>query len=101
MIVYNITSQVSWEVHEAWRLWLMEEFIPSALGTALFSHYQLTRLMEVDEEAGATYALQLYLSDIGKFEQFRKIHLQYFENRARERWGEAVLSFSTLMEVIN
>ena len=101
MIIYNITSQVSWAVHDAWRAWLTDELIPSVLGTTLFTHYQLVRLMEVDEENGATYALQLHSTDIDAFEEFRNNHLVYLQKKENERWGENVFSFGSLMEVIN
>lgn len=101
MIVYNITTHVSWPIHDDWRTWLMEEFIPTVLGTALFTHYQFVRLIEVDEEDGATYALQLYSSDVQKFGEFRNKFLPYLQQKEKERWGNSAVSFGSLMEVIN
>ena len=70
MIIYNITTLVSWPIHDAWKEWLMNEYIPELMGTALFSHFQVVRLMEVDEDEGPTYALQLYLKDLKKLRKF-------------------------------
>ncbi|MBA4167817.1 MAG: DUF4286 family protein [Chitinophagaceae bacterium] len=101
MIVYNITMQVSWAVHVAWRQWLADEYLPAILATGLFTHYQLVRVMEVDEEEGATYAMQLYSSDIQTFREFRNSHLPGLQNIERNLWGDNVFSFNSLMEVIN
>jgi hypothetical protein len=101
MIIYNITTQVNWPIHESWRKWLIEEHLPAIMGTALFTRYQLVKLMEVEEEEGATYAIQLYTDDLRKFEKFRDDHLLRVQQREKESWGDDIFSFGSLMEVIN
>jgi len=101
MIIYNITTLVSWPIHDAWKEWMMNEYIPELMGTSLFSHFQVVRLMEVDEDEGPTYALQLYLKDNSHFNSYRGKHLDHFQKKEKNAWGDYVTSFASLMEVIN
>jgi hypothetical protein len=101
MIIYNITTHVRWEIHEQWKRWLLEQLIPDMLATGLFSHHQLVRLLEAEDEEGPTYALQLYLDGDCSIEDYRKKHLENFKNEEKKMWGGNIYSFTSLMEVIN
>jgi hypothetical protein len=101
MIIYNITTLVSWPIHEDWKDWLMNEFIPGLMETQLFSHYQVVRLLEVNEDEGPTYAVQLYLKNTTDFNLYRDKHLRDFQQKEKEAWGDYATSFASLMEVIN
>jgi hypothetical protein len=101
MIIYNITTQVLWAIHDQWMNWFRNEYLPAILATGLFSHYQLTRLLEVNEDEGPTYAVQLYTGSLELFYNFREEYAEDFENIQRETWGNNVYSFPSLMEVIN
>ena len=101
MIIYNITTLVSWPIHEAWKEWMMTDYLPALMATSVFTRYQLVRLMEVNDEEGPTYALQLYMTDSSQFELYRKDHLEYFQLKERKAWGDFATSFASLMEVIN
>ncbi|HUQ64612.1 MAG TPA: DUF4286 family protein [Flavitalea sp.] len=101
MIIYNITTLVSWPIHDDWKQWLMNEYIPALMSTKLFSNYQVVRLMEVNEDEGPTYALQLYLNNASDFNNFRASHLELFLKKEKSAWGDYATSFASLMEVIN
>ena len=101
MIIYNITTLVSWPVHEDWKEWLFNEFLPELMATELFSHFQVVRLMEVNEDEGPTYAVQLYLKNASHFNSYRENHLRKFQQKEKDAWGDYATSFASLMEVIN
>jgi hypothetical protein len=101
MIIYNITTLVSWPIHDEWREWMTAEFLPQMLSTNLFTHYQLVRLMEVNEDDGPTYAVQLYLKNATDFDLYREKYLRSFQQREKLLWGDDATSFASLMEVIN
>jgi hypothetical protein len=69
--------------------------------TGCFTKHQLVRLLEVDEEEGLTYALQLYADSREDYDQYIETHLPRNEKMSYEKWGSDVISFSTLMEVVN
>lgn len=101
MIIYNVTTLVSWPIHEEWREWLINEYLPALMTTQLFSHFQVVRLMEVNEEEGPTYAVQLYLKNASDFYLYREKHLRKFQQQEKDAWGDYATSFASLMEVIN
>lgn len=101
MIIYNITTLVSWPIHEEWREWMANEFLPAVLSTQLFTHHQMVRLMEVNEEDGPTYAVQLYLKNASDFNSYREKYLRSFQEIEKLMWGDDATSFASLMEVIN
>ena len=71
------------------------------MATELFSHFQVVRLMEVNEDEGPTYAVQLYLKNVSDFRTYRDKHLETFQQREKDAWGDYATSFASLMEVIN
>ena len=101
MIIYNITTLVSWPVHDDWKEWLFTEYLPGLMETKLFAHFQVVRLKEVNEDEGPTYAVQLYLKSNADFESYREKYLRKFQQIEKDAWGDYATSFASLMEVIN
>lgn len=101
MIIYNITTLVSWPIHNDWKEWMINEQIPQIIGTQLFTHHRMVKLLEVNEDEGPTYALQLYISNLANFNLYREKHLEEFRKKEKLAWGELAISFASLMEVIN
>lgn len=100
MIIYNITMQVEWSIHDEWLEWLLEEQIKSVLDTGLFTHHRLVRLLEVEETEGPTYALQYFTGSLQQYHQFKHEHAEKMERRSQLKWGDRFISFGTVMETI-
>ena len=66
-----------------------------------FSKYQFVRLIEIEEDDGPTYALQLYAAGKEKYEYYIANSMAENEALSYEKWQNSVLSFSTLMEIVN
>jgi uncharacterized protein DUF4286 len=101
MLIYNITSKVSWEVQEKWLTWMLEEHIIEVLETGLFLKYQLVKLQDVEEVDGPTFAVQYYLASRDNYDRYIQHFAAAFRNKVIDKWGAHVISFRTLMEVIN
>jgi len=101
MIIYNVTKQVSWTVHEEWLEWLRTEHLPQMEVSELFDFCQVVKLLELDDVAGPTYAIQYYASFSSEADDYRRRLLADTRTQETGRWGEMVYSFSTMMEVIN
>lgn len=101
MIIYNITTKIAWHIHDKWKEWLLDVQLPGIMSTGLFDRYQLVRLLEVDEEDGPTYALQLHSVSLENIDIYRYKHLEDIERQERETWGNDIISFRSLMQVIN
>ena len=100
MIVYNITNRVRWDIMEDWLSWQIEEQIPAFLRTGLFDNYQLHRLLDQDEEEGPTFVIQLFTSNLDRYEQFLIESAPEIQQTARDKWGDGFIAFRTLMEQI-
>lgn len=101
MLLYNITFNVSWPVCKEWLEWMQLEYIPEIMGTGHFERSQFVKLIEVDETAGPTYAIQLYLRNKDEYEAFFNNHSARFRDKVFARWGPECIAFRSLMEVIN
>lgn len=101
MIIFNITTQVSWAIDEHWKRWMVEDCIPEMMSTGLFTRYQMVRLLELDEEEGPIYAVQMYMDKPSAIREYREKHLERFQQKQKEVWGDHAFTFTSLMEVIN
>ena len=100
MIVYNITNKVRWEIMEGWLSWQVEQQIPAMLGTGLFDSHQLYRLLDQDDDEGPTFVIQLFTSNLERYEEFLIGFAPEIERTARDKWGDRFIAFRTLMELI-
>ena len=100
MIIYNITCKVDWAVQLRWIQWVQESYIPEMLSHRLFHHGQLVKLLDADETDGPTYALQFYTKTLDNYRRFQtgaaSSSLQHFYSI----WKESVLTFSTVMQLV-
>src|SRR5258708_6628233 len=101
MIITNITTQVSWTMKDEWLKWLRDEQLPALMATGCFTHYRIVQVLEVPDDDGPTYAVQLFTEKMESVDRFREQFLAEFEKRERSKWSGHAFSFRTLMEVIN
>jgi hypothetical protein len=101
MIIYNVTSKVSWAIHDAWLEWMKLIHIPEVMSTGFFSGNRFVRLLETDEEDGPTYAIQYYLDGMEEYTSYLEKDAADLREKVLKKWGGEVISFRSLMEVIN
>lgn len=100
MLIYNVTTQVSWNIHEPWLEWMKNEHIPEVLATGMFTHHRMLRLIEVEESEGPTYAVQYFTSSRDRYDYYIKNHAGELRGKAISKWGDQIFSFRSLMEVV-
>jgi Domain of unknown function (DUF4286) len=93
MIIYNVTSKVTWEIEGAWVKWMLEEHIPEVVATGCFTSAQLLKLLEVDEEDGPTYTAQ-YIAETKQLQE------EYVQQHAFDKWGNRTIAFRSVMQVV-
>lgn len=101
MIVYNVTTNVSWAIHDDWLQWLKQEHIPRMLQTGCFFESRILRLLEIDDEHGPTYAIQLHASSAADYQAFIERYAESLHQEAHERWSNQIIAFSSVMEVLH
>jgi len=86
MIIYNVTSKIA--------------YLPQVMAESEATGYQLTRLLDVDDREGPTYALLLVFPMRQSLIEYRSAVLPGHEKLIKEKWGESVLSFGTTLDVV-
>lgn len=100
MLIYNVTSKVDHRVHAAWLKWMENDYLPAQTATKLVVGYQLTRLLNVDDSQGPTYALLLTFNTREGYKNYHIKFLRGFEKVVKDKWGDDVLSFASTLDVV-
>jgi len=101
MIVYNITTKVHHSIDASWLQWQKEKVIPEIMETGCFAAVKLLQLLEQDDSEGKTYALQLTADTTEKYDAYARTHAKRLRTKAIEKWGDKIISFHSLLEVIH
>jgi hypothetical protein len=101
MIIYNVTTNVNWAIHNDWLQWIQQEHIPQILQTGCFFDSRILRLLEIDDEDGPTYAIQFHASTTYDYQTFIKQHDALLKQQSYEKWGDQIIAFSSVMEVLH
>ncbi len=101
MIVYNVTIKVDESIATDWINWLKEEHIPAVINTACFTHANVMRLLEVDDEEGPTYAVQYFTDSLEQYQLYIDKHAALMRQMSFDKWGNKFIAFRSVMEVVN
>ncbi|MFT3703954.1 MAG: DUF4286 family protein [Agriterribacter sp.] len=101
MILYNVTTKVSWQIAEQWLSWQQTIHIPEMMGIGLFTAYKIFHLLEQDDEDGPTYAVQFFLDSIEKYEEYVRTCAPVLRQKSIDRWGNQAIAFRSVMRLVN
>lgn len=100
-IIYNVTTKAESAVAEEWLRWMKEEHIPELIATGCFISATILRLVEVDESDGPTYAVQYTALSKALYNRYIEKYSVEMRNKAIQKWGERVISFRSVLQVVN
>jgi hypothetical protein len=100
MLIYNVTTQITWTIHEAWVQWMKEKHIGDVMNSGCFTGYRFVRILEVDETEGPTYAVQFYALDKTQYDNYIELHANALRDDVKDKWGDQYFSFRSLMEEV-
>jgi hypothetical protein len=101
MLIYNVTTKISWEMHEAWVAWMKEKHLPEVMATGCFTDMRFVRLLETDETEGPTYAAQFHAENDEQYRKYINDYAPAIRQDVVNNWGSHFISFRSLMEVVN
>ena len=101
MIVYNVTTKVDNSIQDDWLNWLKEEYIPAMIGTGCFSKAIILEILEIDKSDGATYALQYHADSKALYNRYIEKYSREMAEKAHHKWGDRLLTFPTVMQIVN
>jgi len=100
MFIYNVTINVSWNVHEEWLAWMKLQHMPALLATNCFAGYKLLKLHGHDETEGPTYVAQYFAESKALYNRYIDVYANNFRKEIAEKWSENIFTFRTLLEEI-
>lgn len=100
MIIYNVTTKINWSIQEAWVKWMQEKHLPQIMDTGCFTKLQFVKLLDTDEDDGPTYAAQFYANSIEQYNEYVEKYGPALRKDAKDTWGANLISFRSLMEVL-
>lgn len=100
MIVYNVTIKVENEVADKWVKWMKETHIPDLMGTGMFTDTRLCRLLEQEEEDGATFVAQYYCPSMTEYNKYLNEYADTMREKALKAFAGKFVAFRTVMEVV-
>ncbi|MGB2253353.1 MAG: DUF4286 family protein [Flavobacteriaceae bacterium] len=99
MIVYNVTCNVAPEVEKQWQEWIDLQLNDISKSKKI-STTSILKLNTNTPTEGIVYALQYQITDHNTLENFLKNEDQTLKDRIKRDFREAVLHFSSQLEII-
>ncbi|MBM3399838.1 MAG: DUF4286 family protein [Bacteroidetes bacterium] len=101
MIVYNVTCHISSDMEAEWLVWMHGEHLPEVMATGCFLEVKMMRLLtKADDDKGINIAVQYTAQSMADYERYRDTHAPVLQAKTREKYGERVLAYRSLLEVI-
>ncbi len=101
MIIYNVTIKVAAPIEDAWLQWQQQEHIPEMIATGCFTHAVLTRLLEIDDSEGPTFAVQFHAESKANYNRYIDKFSQTMREKSFEKWGNQFIAFRSVMQIVN
>lgn len=101
MYIYNVTTNIEEQSHEAWLLWMKEVHIPEMIATGKFSKAIMTRVLVEEEMGGITYSVQYYTKDKATLQRYYAEDAENLRSKALGRFANKLVSFRTELEIVS
>lgn len=100
MIIYNTTFLVTDKQYDSWLKWLKEKHIPFMLKCG-FSHPQVAKVLTAEQnQDGSSVSVQFRIDNTYQLSKWDEQNAEKKSNELTDRFGNEVLSFSTILEII-
>ena len=101
MLIFNTTYLVGDRMHSTWHKWLYEHHIPAMLDSGYFNKPQIAKILtNGSQEGGVSFSVQFHIENMQSLEAWNEKYAETFLADFNKRFGEEVLLFSTVLEVI-
>jgi hypothetical protein len=101
MLIFNTTFLVSDRFHGAWLKWSREFLIPFMLESGEFTQPQVAKVLGAEDQEGTSFSVQFHIVDMDALVSWNAEYATMFQAEVSERFGQEVLFFSTILELIN
>ncbi|RYY48531.1 MAG: DUF4286 family protein [Chitinophagaceae bacterium] len=101
MIIYNVTIKVAEPIKIEWLQWLKSVHIPEVIATGCFTHAVATKLLEIDDSDGPTYAIQYHAESKALYNRYIEKYAGEMRQKSFDKWGNQFIAFRSVMEIVN
>jgi len=98
MIIYNVTVNVDFDIHDDWLSWMQTVHIPEVMNTGLFLESKISRIL-AEEEGGKSYAIQYLCESMETYEKYKNEFAVEMQQKHTERYAGKFVAFRTLLRV--
>lgn len=100
MIIFNTTYCIDSAIHDECLGWFINNYIPVAILSGQVKSPTLARIYSQNEDEGENYSLQFKVESVEELQMWYKTTGDKLQTVLNEKFGEQVLSFTTLMEEV-
>jgi hypothetical protein len=85
-----------------WLQWMQHVHIPEVMATGCFLSYRILKVLtNANDDEGVNYSIQYDAATTADYERYREQFAPAMQQQTKARYGERVLAFRTLLEVIS
>lgn len=100
MLIFNITFLVADKVADKWLQWVNNTLIPDMLASGYFTEPRLAKVLSDHGQEGTSYAVQYHITDMHELSAWHRKFGSAMERNCASLFGEDVLLFTTVLELI-
>ncbi len=101
MYIFNTTYHVEDSVKKLFTEWLRRVYIPAAATGETLSRPQLCRVIAGETTDGESLSLQFHVADRASLESWYEKQGADLDRTMREKFGDRVIGFNTLLEILD
>jgi len=98
MIIYNVTVNVDYNVHDEWYEWMKTKHIPDVMDTGCFRDARFSKIM-AEEEGGKSYSIQYMAHSRGHLNKYLENFAPALQEEHTKKYQGKFAAFRTLLEV--
>jgi hypothetical protein len=100
-LIYNVTIKVEKRIADEWLRWMVQEHAPQIVATKCFTKFTALKLLEYDDEESSTYAVQYFADKVEDYKTYINQFADHFRKQSFDKWGDRLVAFRTVMEIVH
>ena len=100
MVLYNVTINIDYAVHDEWLDWMKNVHIPDVMNTGLFIDSKLCKI-HAEEDGGKSYSVQYLLNNWEDYNLYVKEYAEELQKEHAEKYANKFVAFRTILEVVS
>jgi len=99
MIIYNVTVNIDYQVHDQWLEWMRNVHIPDVMATGYFLESRFAKVL-AEDKGGISYSTQYLCKNMEDLEEYQQKHAARLQADVAKNFEGKFVAFSTLLEVV-